>query len=94
MHEAANTCLVAENGLSVEEMKARRYAKVAVRNAGTPGDVANAAVYLAGLNSAYVTGINCLSAAARRLEFKGMPKNINSAAACLTKNSSNKTLLS
>ncbi len=58
MHKAANTRLAAENGLSVEEMKERRYAGVAVRDAGTPEDVADAVIYLAGPNSAYVTGIN------------------------------------
>lgn len=58
MHNAANARLAAENNLSVDEIKERRYAKVAVRNAGTPEDVADAVVYLAGPNSAYVTGIN------------------------------------
>lgn len=58
MHNAANTRLAEESALSVEEIKQRRYANVAVRNAGTPEDVADAVVYLAGPNSAYVTGIN------------------------------------
>ena len=58
MHNEANSRLAAENDLSVEEMKQRRYANVAVRDAGTPENVADAVVYLAGPNSAYVTGIN------------------------------------
>ncbi len=58
MHTAANSRLAAENGISIEEMKERRYAKVAVRSAGSPEDVADAVVYLAGPDSAYITGIN------------------------------------
>jgi NAD(P)-dependent dehydrogenase (short-subunit alcohol dehydrogenase family) len=58
MHNAANTRLAAESGLSIEEIKNHRYANVAVRSAGTPKDVADAVAYLAGPNSAYVTGIN------------------------------------
>lgn len=58
MHMAANTRLAAENGISVSEMKTRRYANVAVRDAGLPADVANAVAYLAGPEAAYVTGIN------------------------------------
>jgi NAD(P)-dependent dehydrogenase (short-subunit alcohol dehydrogenase family) len=58
MHTAANTRLAAENGVSIEEIKERRYASVAVRSAGSPEDVADAVVYLAGPNSAYITGIN------------------------------------
>ncbi|MCP4430801.1 MAG: SDR family oxidoreductase [Gammaproteobacteria bacterium] len=58
MHQAANTRLAAESNLSLEEMKKQRYARVAVGDAGTPQDVADAVVYLAGPNSTYVTGIN------------------------------------
>jgi NAD(P)-dependent dehydrogenase (short-subunit alcohol dehydrogenase family) len=58
MHTAANTRLATENGVSIEEMKERRYARVAVRSAGSPEDVVDAVVYLARPNSAYITGIN------------------------------------
>ncbi len=58
MHAAANTRLAKENEISVEEMQKRRYANVAVRDAGRPEDVAEAVAYLAGPNSTYVTGIN------------------------------------
>lgn len=58
MHTAANLRLAEENGISIEEMKVRRYASVAVRAAGLPQDVANAVAYLAGPDSNYVTGIN------------------------------------
>ena len=50
--------LAGEHGVSLEEMKKRRYAKVALRDAGTPEDVADAVVYLSGPHSAYITGIN------------------------------------
>lgn len=58
MHMAANERLAQENGVSVEDMKRRRYADVAVRDVGMPEDVANAVAYLAGPQAAYVTGIN------------------------------------
>ena len=58
MHNAANVRLAGENGISVEDMKRRRYASVAVKAAGLPEDVANAVAYLAGPQANYVTGIN------------------------------------
>jgi len=58
MHQAANQRLAGEHGVSLEEMKKRRYAKVALRDAGTPEDVADTVVYLSGPHSAYITGIN------------------------------------
>ncbi len=58
MHNAANERLAAENGLTMEEMKKKRYERVALRNAGTPQDVADAVIYLCGPNATYVTGIN------------------------------------
>lgn len=58
MHMAANNRLAAENGISLDETKAQRYANVALRHAGLPSDVANAVAYLAGPQANYVTGIN------------------------------------
>ncbi len=58
MHNAANARLAEKNGISIEEMKRRRYANVAVKAAGLPEDVANAVAYLAGPQANYVTGIN------------------------------------
>jgi 3-oxoacyl-[acyl-carrier protein] reductase len=58
MHNAANIRLAEEYGISVDEMKERRYAGVAVKTAGLPEDVANAVAYLAGPQANYVTGIN------------------------------------
>jgi 3-oxoacyl-[acyl-carrier protein] reductase len=58
MHTAANIRLAQENGISISEMKQRRYANVALRDAGLAEDVANAVAYLAGPQANYVTGIN------------------------------------
>jgi 3-oxoacyl-[acyl-carrier protein] reductase len=58
MHAAANTRLAEENGISVAQMQQQRYAHVALRDAGTPENVADAVAYLAGPQAAYVTGIN------------------------------------
>ncbi|MEM9470781.1 MAG: SDR family oxidoreductase [Pseudomonadota bacterium] len=59
MHAAANERLAKQAAVSVDEVRKQRYANVAVRDAGQPEDVAEAVSYLAGPNSAYVTGI-CL----------------------------------
>lgn len=58
MHMNANARLAKEQGLSIAEIKARRYSDVALRDAGMPMDVANAVAYLAGPQGNYVTGIN------------------------------------
>ena len=58
LHLAANQRLAAENGLSLDDIKSKRYANVALRDAGLPSDVANAVAYLAGPQSNYTTGIN------------------------------------
>jgi len=58
MHAASNERLAAAEGVSLEEMKRRRYEAVALRDAGTPEDIAQAVLYLAGPQGAYVTGIN------------------------------------
>jgi 3-oxoacyl-[acyl-carrier protein] reductase len=57
MHVAANRRLAGENNVPISEMMAQRYANVALRNAGEPGDVADAVAYLAGPQAAYVTGV-------------------------------------
>lgn len=58
MHAAANERLAQEKALSVDAIKAWRYAGVALRNAGQPGDVAAAVAYLAGPQAAYITGVS------------------------------------
>ncbi len=58
MHEAANARLASEAGESLEVIRKRRYANVALRSAGLPEDVADAVSYLAGPAGRYVTGIN------------------------------------
>ena len=58
MHMASNERLAMEAGVTVGEIKAQRYASVALRNAGSPRDVANAVAYLAGPQGDYVTGTN------------------------------------
>ncbi|MEX0284845.1 MAG: SDR family NAD(P)-dependent oxidoreductase [Paracoccaceae bacterium] len=58
MHMAANTRLAAETDMTIDEIKAHRYAPVALRDAGLPADVAEAVAYLAGPGGNYVTGIN------------------------------------
>ncbi|CUK18921.1 3-oxoacyl-[acyl-carrier-protein] reductase FabG [Ruegeria denitrificans] len=56
MHILANKKIAANLNLSIEEVKERRYANVALRSAGDPEDVANAVAFLAGPESAYITG--------------------------------------
>lgn len=58
MHNAANARLAEEQGLPLDDIKAQRYANVALREAGLPEDVANAVAYLAGPQANYVTGVN------------------------------------
>jgi 3-oxoacyl-[acyl-carrier protein] reductase len=58
MHMAANARLAREQGIAVTDMKQKRYANVALRDAGVPDDVAGAVAYLAGPDARYVTGIN------------------------------------
>ncbi|WP_371223696.1 SDR family NAD(P)-dependent oxidoreductase [Roseovarius sp. 2305UL8-3] len=58
MHAASNTRLAEAEGVSLDEMKQRRYEAVALRDAGTPEDIAQAVLYLAGPQGAYVSGIN------------------------------------
>ncbi|WP_120499235.1 SDR family NAD(P)-dependent oxidoreductase [Roseovarius sp. EL26] len=58
MHAAANQRLAQEENATVDEIQTRRYADVALRDAGLPEDVAAAVAYLAGPGAHYVTGIN------------------------------------
>lgn len=57
MHAASNIRLAQAAQVDLEEMKARRYEAVALRDAGTPEDIAEAVGYLAGPAGAYITGI-------------------------------------
>jgi 3-oxoacyl-[acyl-carrier protein] reductase len=57
MHMAANERLAKENNISVPDMMDRRYANVALRNAGEARDVADAVAYLVGPQATYVTGV-------------------------------------
>jgi len=56
MHEGANQRLAGERNISVEDMKRERYAGVALRRAGTCGEIADAIAYLASPDSSYITG--------------------------------------
>lgn len=58
MHAAANQRLAMEDECTIDEIKQKRYAGVALRDAGLPEDVAEAVAYLAGPTANYVTGIN------------------------------------
>ncbi len=56
MHRAANERLAREAGRDVEEIRADRYAAVPARRAGTPAEVAEMVMFLAGPGAAYVNG--------------------------------------
>ena len=58
MHEASNIRLAAARDLPLDDMKRQRYEAVALRDAGTPEDIAQAVLFLAGPQGAYVSGIN------------------------------------
>ncbi len=58
MHAASNVRLAEAQGVPLDEMKRQRYEAVSLRDAGTPEDIAEAVLYLAGPQGAYVTGIN------------------------------------
>jgi len=58
MHMTANARLASDARVSLSEIKFQRYANIALRDAGTPEDVANAVAYLVGPSGQYVTGIN------------------------------------
>jgi NAD(P)-dependent dehydrogenase (short-subunit alcohol dehydrogenase family) len=57
MHEGVNRRLAAEQGLELEDFKARRYETVALRRAGTPDEVAALIGFLCGPGGAYITGV-------------------------------------
>ena len=58
MHAAANQRLAAEVDITLEQMKATRYANVALRRAGAPEDVARVVTFLAGPGGDYITGVS------------------------------------
>lgn len=58
MHEASNIRLAEAKGVELDEMKRQRYEAVALRRTGLPEDIAQAVLYLAGPQGAYVSGIN------------------------------------
>lgn len=57
MHEGANKRLAAARDIPVDEIKAERYAEVALRRAGEPSEIADTVAFLAGPNSSYITGV-------------------------------------
>lgn len=57
MHEGANKRLAAARNISVDEIKAERYAEVALRRAGEPSEIADAVAFLVGPQSTYITGV-------------------------------------
>lgn len=57
MHEGANKRLAAARNISVDEIKAERYAEVALRRAGEPSEIADVVAFLAGPQSSYITGV-------------------------------------
>ncbi|MEM7170929.1 MAG: SDR family oxidoreductase [Pseudomonadota bacterium] len=56
MHEGANRRIAAERGMPLEDIKAERYAGVALRRAGTPAEVAAVIAFLASPAAAYLNG--------------------------------------
>jgi len=57
MHEGANRRLAAARDMSIDAIKAERYAEVALRRAGEPSEIADTVAFLVGPNSSYITGV-------------------------------------
>lgn len=57
MHEGANKRLASERDMSIEDIKAERYAEVALRRAGEPSEIADTVAFLVGPTSSYITGV-------------------------------------
>ncbi|MEM1298024.1 MAG: SDR family NAD(P)-dependent oxidoreductase [Pseudomonadota bacterium] len=57
MHLGVTQRLADEEGIDLEDMKAKRYARVALGRAGTPAEIADTVAYLCGPGGAYVSGI-------------------------------------
>lgn len=57
MHMAVNERLAAEQNVSLEAIKQKRYETVAMRRAGKPAEVAKAISYLVSDSAEYVTGV-------------------------------------
>lgn len=56
MHRAALESEAAERGVSFEEIKTSEWAKIPLKQAGSPQDIANAIVFLSSPSAAYITG--------------------------------------
>lgn len=57
MHMAVNEDIAGREGLTLDEVKQRRYCSVALRRAAQPEEVADAIAYLASPAASYITGV-------------------------------------
>ncbi|MEM9138754.1 MAG: SDR family NAD(P)-dependent oxidoreductase [Pseudomonadota bacterium] len=57
MHEGVNQRMADEQGVTLEDIHAQRYATVALKRAGTPEEVAELIAFTASPAAAYITGV-------------------------------------